>query len=204
MDTMKNRNAVLAHLDGLGIAYTLLEHAPAHTIDDCLLIEGIDFSNTEIPRNAFLAPATAMRSPAFSSTAEPALRRAYLAERPGLRFTLMLLRHDVPFKTAVVSRALGVSRLSFAPQDVLPELLGLEAGAVSPFGLIFDSEKRVDLILDTGLEAYERLAMHPCDNTATVVLRREDFLNTFLPSIGRTARWVNPVAEDAERGENRV
>lgn len=165
---MKNRHTVLQMLDTLYIAYTLIEHPAVHTITDCLAVDGIDRGTTEIPRNAFLC------------------------NRQQTSFYLMLLRHDVPFRTAIVSKALGVSRLSFGPQERLPSLLGLSAGAVSPLGLLFDANREVSLVLDEGLKSYEYLAFHPCDNTATVVMSTKDFTDIFLPAIGREARWVRP------------
>ena len=165
---MKNRQTVLQLLDTLHIAYTLIEHPAVHTIADCLSLHGIDLATTEIPRNAFLC------------------------NRQQTSFYLMLLRHDIPFRTAIVSKALGVSRLSFAPQERLPSLLGLSAGAVSPLGLPFDKSHQVSLVLDEGLKAFEYLAFHPCDNTATAVLSTGDFIHIYLPAIGRNACWVDP------------
>lgn len=170
---MDNRCAVLGALDRLGIPYTLIEHPPVATIDDCYRLEGIDWTTTETPRNAFLC------------------------NRQQTAFYLMLLRHDIPFRTAVVSKALGISRLSFAPVDTLPSLLGLQAGAVSPFGLLFDTTERVTLVADEGLRAFARLAFHPCDNTATVVLPADVFWQRFLPGIGRSVLWVDPMSVPA-------
>ena len=59
------------------------------------------------------------------------------------------------------------------------------AGAVSPLGLVHDPEKKVTLVIDRALRGYEYLGFHPCENTATVVLRGEDFFNGFLPKLGR-------------------
>lgn len=168
---MKNRQTVLDALQRLDIPYTLVEHLPVHTIEDCLAVEGIDWQTTEIPRNAFLC------------------------NRQKTAFYLMLLRHDVPFRTAVVSKALGVSRLSFAPDDLLPGLLGLQAGAVSPLGLLFDEARQIQLVMDEGLRQYERLAFHPCDNTATVILRADDFA-AFLRAIHRQPTWVKAIEEE--------
>lgn len=165
---MKNRHAVLMALDDLGIPYALHEHPPVHTIEDCRALTGIDWSTTEIPRNVFLC------------------------NRQKTAFYLMLLRHEILFRTAVVSKALDVSRLSFAPQELLPAMLGLEAGAVSPLGLLFDDARRVTLVGDEGLRSRTHLAFHPCDNTATVVLRADDFMSRFLASLQRTIVWVNP------------
>lgn len=199
-----NRRKALDFLDGLGMAYALHSHAPAYTAEDCGRIEGIDWRTTEIARNALLAPTSLLRSAAFSGKGEAAAtpeqaRQAYITAHPELRFTLMLLRRSVPFRTAEVSRAMGVSRLSFAPEDVLPALLGVYAGAVSPLGLLFDTQKRVRLAMDEGLRTYAHIGMHPCDNTATVVMRVQDFTDVFLPALGVQPTWV-ALREGEEQG----
>lgn len=152
---------ILVWLDQAGIPYTLHRHEPKLTIEDCLMTPGLDPARATVPRNAFLC------------------------NRQQTEFFLMLLSPRQPFRTAVVSKLLGVSRLSFAPEDALQSLLGVTAGAVSPLGLLFDEEKRVRLVIDGALLAYASLWFHPCVNTQSVEMATRDFLNRFLPALGR-------------------
>ena len=99
-------------------------------------------------------------------------------------FYLVLLRHDRAFRTAVVSKLLGVSRLSFAKSELLPDMLGLEAGAVSPLGLVFDTEHRIQLGIDSALLNFPRLLFHPGVNHRSVELAADDFFHRFLPACG--------------------
>lgn len=168
---VSSRVKILQTLRQWQIPYTLFEHAPVHTMEDCLHIEGIDWEKTEMPKNVFLC------------------------NRQKTAFYLMLLCHGTPFRTAHVSKALGVSRLSFAPDALLPEMLGLMAGAVSPLGLLFDVQGRVALLMDRGLRGFERLAFHPCDNTATVVLSAQDFYGGFLKRIQRVPVEIDALAQ---------
>jgi Ala-tRNA(Pro) deacylase len=96
----------------------------------------------------------------------------------------------------VVSKLLGVSRLSFAPEEKLPDFLGLEKGAVSPLGLLFDAERRVQLVVDGALLDYEHLWFHPGVNTASVEISSRDFMQRFLPGIGREAILVRIPREE--------
>jgi Ala-tRNA(Pro) deacylase len=153
---MGSREGVLYGLRAMGIPYALHEHPAVLTMADCLGITGIAWDTTEMCKNVFLC------------------------NRQETQFYLLLLRHDAPFRTAAVSKALGVSRLSFAREALLPAMLGLTAGAVSPLGLIYDTQARIRLLADEGLKAYANLAFHPCDNTATVVLRAGDFWDVFI------------------------
>ncbi len=164
---MDNQNRVLDTLRQLSIPYALFEHDPVHTIEDCYAIPGVLTDGAVIPRNVFLC------------------------NRQQTQFYLMLMQPLTPFKTAVVSKQLGVSRLSFAPQDMLPDLLGLTAGAVSPLGLLFDKDNRVRLVMDNALLDAAELVFHPCVNTASVRMARHDFLNIFLPHTGHAPALVD-------------
>jgi Ala-tRNA(Pro) deacylase len=157
---------VLAFLQGRGIPYTVLAHEPVFTIAQCLEHPEIAAPGGAMPRNLFLA------------------------NRQGTEFWLLLLSPLAPFRTAVVSKLLGVSRLSFAPETLLPGMLGLESGAVSPLGLLFDGEKKVSLVMDRALLGYDSLWFHPCVNTASLRLSTPDFLGRFLPALGREARII--------------
>ena len=160
---------ILAHLDREGIPYTLHHHEPKWTIEDCLGTLGLDLSQATVPKNCFLC------------------------NRQQTAFYLLLLSPQRPFRTAVASKLLGVSRLSFAPEEKLPQLLGLDRGAVSPLALMFDRDQQVSLVVDDALLASGRLWFHPGINTQSVEMATRDFLERFLPGIGRTcARLAFP------------
>lgn len=164
---MDNSSRILAALDGFGVPYELILHEPMWTIQNCLDLPQIDQATATMPRNIFLC------------------------NRQRTAFYLLLMAPLAPFRTAVVSKLLGVSRLSFAPEELLPDMLGLDAGAVSPLGLIFDSRQQVQLVMDSALLAYPSLWFHPGVNTASVKLSTADFLRSFLPSIGREATVID-------------
>ncbi|MCJ7446847.1 MAG: hypothetical protein MUO72_04075 [Bacteroidales bacterium] len=65
----------------------------------------------------------------------------------------------------------------------------IEPGSVSPFGLINDKEKHVHLFMDEKLNESDRLAFHPNDNTASLVIAKSDFLR-FLEYTGNTYEFI--------------
>ena len=156
--------AVLAFLDALGIAYRTAEHAPAFTMEDCAAIDRR--LNALTVKNIFLT--TKNR------------RRCYLC----------LCRPDVRFHTADISKQIGSSRLSFAPEAMLFGRLRCHGGSASPLGLIFPEARGVGLIVDSALRTAPTLAFHPCDNTRTVAMKGEDFFGVFLPAAGVEAGEV--------------
>ena len=88
-----------------------------------------------------------------------------------------------------LEHALHQGKLSFASPERMMRCLGLRPGSVSPFGLIedidlsgadpkelFENGHRVKFYLDSELMKSERISFHPCDNTASVVVTKDDFL----------------------------
>ena len=72
----------------------------------------------------------------------------------------------------------GTRPLSFASEDDLRAILGLIPGAVTPLGVLNDSEKRVTVFLDEDfLTSPGLIGVHPNENTATVWLKTEDLIS---------------------------
>ena len=144
----------------LGIEYERVDHDAAATIADCELIEAE--LGTKICKNLFLCNS--------GKTA----------------FYLLLMPGDKHFKTKEVSHALGISRLSFAPEEYLYELMGLKPGSVTVLGLMNDREHRVNLLIDKDITSEEYLGCHPCVNTSSLKIKMSDILEKFLKSTGHT------------------
>jgi len=148
---------IYAHLDGLGIEYRTVEHAPAFTMEDC----------AEVDRglNALT------------------VKNIFLTTKNKKNFYLCITHPNARFRTADISKQAGSSRLSFAPEEMLFEILHAHGGSASPLGLVFDSENRVKLLVDSALKGEDTLAFHPCDNTRTIAMSGRDFFEKFLPSV---------------------
>lgn len=142
-------------LEALDIPYTRLEHPDVRTMEDLAEIDA-------------LAGAVHCKN-------------LFLCNRQQTEFYLLLLGGDKKFRTAEVSKQLGVARLSFGTAELLEEHLGLTPGAVTPMGLINDHAGRVTVLVDEDLDREERIMVHPNVSTASIVLARAD-LQRFLDS----------------------
>ncbi len=160
-----SEQAVLTALDTLGVAYRRVAHAPAMTMDD---LAGID-----------------------RLIGVPHAKNLFLCNRQQTAFYLLLLPGDKNFRTAVLSRQLGVARLSFAGPEPLAALLGTQPGAVSPLGLLFDRQQQVRLLIDRDLAGQEAFCFHPCSNAASLIVASKDFLGPFLRLTGHAPTWVD-------------
>lgn len=88
-----------------------------------------------------------------------------------------------------LAATLHESTLSFASPERLLTHLGLTPGSVSPFGLINNTDKSVRVIIDKGLMEHPTVAFHPNINTATLVIRTEDF-KKFLDWTGNMVTYL--------------
>lgn len=67
--------------------------------------------------------------------------------------------------------------LSFASAGDLMDIMGLIPGAVTPLGLLNDSECKVTLFLDNDfMNDLGMIGVHPNDNTATVWMKAKDLM----------------------------
>ncbi|MDO4546137.1 MAG: YbaK/EbsC family protein [Bacillota bacterium] len=84
------------------------------------------------------------------------------------------------------------SKMTFAGDEDLMKYLGVHAGACSVFGLMYDKDNHVTVVLDkyiTSAGPEERINFHPNVNTATVGMKVKDFYK-FLDWVG------NPVIKE--------
>ena len=144
-------------LDRLKIEYQRIDHEPAMTMEAC---EEIDRTlNAVICKNLLLC------------------------NRQKTRFFLLMLPGDKHFKTSVLSKEIGSSRLSFASAEDMEALLDITPGSVSVLGLMNDHEGRVELLMDAEVVKGEYFGCHPCINTSSLRLRTKDLIEKILPAV---------------------
>lgn len=93
----------------------------------------------------------------------------------------MLEDTEVDLKT--IGARIGIGKVSFGKPDLLMELLGVEPGGVTPFGLINDTGLRVKVVLEKRMMEHDLLNFHPLTNAATTTIRPDDLVK-FIRSCG--------------------
>ena len=156
------REDLFARFNALGIETMTKDHAPVYTVEEAQALRG------EIPgghcKNLFLKD-----------------------DKGNIWLIVCLEEAQVDLKSAPAK--IGSRRLSFGKPELLKEVLGVEPGSVTPFGLINDTEKRVNVVLDAAMMAHELVNYHPLENTATTTSRSADLV-TFIRSCGHEPRVV--------------
>ena len=157
-------------LDSLGVRYQRIDHAPAMTMEVCADIDA-----------------------ALEATI---CKNLLLCNRQCTAFYLLMIPGNKTFKTSVLSKQIGSSRLSFADAEYMERFLDITPGSVSVLGLMTDHEHHVQLLIDEDVLKGEFFGCHPCINTSSLRLRTSDLMEKIIPAMGHEPRIVSlPAAE---------
>ena len=151
-------------LDSLGVEYQRIDHAAAMTMEDCVAID--EKLDAVICKNLLLC------------------------NRQCTAFYLLMIPGDKVFKTSVLSKQIGSSRLSFAGAEYMEKYLDITPGSVSVLGLMNDHENAVQLLIDEDVLKGEYFGCHPCINTSYLRLRMSDLMEKILPAVHHAPRLV--------------
>lgn len=104
-----------------------------------------------------------------------ACKNLFLKNKKGSRYFLVILpaKNQVDLNRLAV--LVGESRVSFASPERLLEKLGLTPGAVSPFGLLNNYDKDVEVLVSQNVDKASIVSFHPNRNTASLELTGEMF-----------------------------
>ncbi|MCQ2286351.1 MAG: prolyl-tRNA synthetase associated domain-containing protein [Bacteroidales bacterium] len=117
-------------------------------------------------------------------------KNLFFRNHKGNRHYLVILNCDQSMDIHAIEKILHQGKLSFASEERLMRCLGVRPGSVTPFGLINDTDKAVTVFLDKTLQKAERLSFHPCENTASLIISRPDFIR-FLDHCGNQYEWID-------------
>ena len=152
-------------LDSLNIPYRRVDHEAAMTMEACAAVD---------------------------EALEAAMcKNLLLCNRQCTDFYLLMLPGDKPFKTSILSKQIGTSRLSFAAGEYMEEFLDITPGSLSVMGLMNDKDHRVKLLIDEDILHAEFIGVHPCVNTASLRLRVRDLVQTVIPAMDHAITIVN-------------
>ena len=121
----------------------------------------------------------------------PVCKNLFLCNRQKTQFYLLLMPPDKPFHTKDLRHQIGSSRLSFAPEESLWELLHCTPGSATVLGLMNDAEHRVRLLMDREIHDSLYISCHPCICTSSLKLKTADVLGKLLPHTGHEVTVVD-------------
>lgn len=117
-------------------------------------------------------------------------KNLFLRNSKGDAHYLVVIESYKKASTKDLAKQIGSTRLSFADPERMEKYLGLTPGAVSPFGLINDENKAVELLMDKDLKRREKITFHPNVNTASITISYKDF-EKYMGWCGNKIRYVD-------------
>ncbi|MDE2383665.1 MAG: prolyl-tRNA synthetase associated domain-containing protein [Alphaproteobacteria bacterium] len=157
-----SRQDLYALFEKLGIATTTTEHIPVFTVEEARKV------HDAIPGGH--------------------CKNLFCKDEKGALWLIVALE-DARIDLKAAKDRIGSKRLTFGKPELLMEILGVEPGSVTPFGLINDKEARTNVILDEAMMRHAMLNFHPLKNDATTTISAGD-LQTFIRATGHQPRVV--------------
>ncbi len=154
---------IFEKLNELNIEFTLLEHPAAFTMEE-IAQYGLH-AHGHIPKNLMLR------------------------DVKGTRNMLVVLHGDKRADLRLIRDEIGSTKLSFSSDERLERYLKVEKGSVSPLGVIYDTERELEIYFDSDLKNEETVGCHPNDNRATVFLKFVD-LKAYIEACGHRITFI--------------
>lgn len=155
---------VVDQLNELGIPFQIVEHEPVLTTEQAdRFIEGIEGVRT---------------------------KTMFLTNKKKRNFYLVIMDDAKRLDMDVFKEIVEEKQIKMASAETLNDKMMLPPGVVSPFGLLNNKDKDIQVYFDQEIVSEERMSFHPNTNEKTIFVNTED-LFTFLKAIGYEAHVIN-------------
>lgn len=161
----ETQKAVYEMLKKLDIKFERVENEPAVTMEAC---EAID-----------------------KALNVKTVKTLLLCNRQKTKFYLYVTEGDKPFVTKDFGKKLEISRVSFAPSEMLGEMLGCEVGSTTILTLYKDSENNIQLVIDKAILDYEYYGCTDSTTTSYMRITVKDLIEKFIPYSNHEAIYID-------------
>ncbi len=151
------------------------------SVEDNLTQHGIEFQVHEHP------PVQTCEELAQYGVPGLPCKNLFLRDQKKTRYLLVVLPAAQKTDLKKLAEQVGDKKLSFVNPETLMQKLGVEPGAVSPFGLLNNTEGDVELWIDREVLDAPVVHFHPNRNTASLELTKEMF-KIYLDRTGKVAK----------------
>ncbi len=151
----KIQEKVYKTLDELSISYERVETDEAITMEDCIEID--KKLNMKMVKTLFLC------------------------NRQETNFYLYITTGDKKFDSKKFSQELEISRVSFAKEEKMNEMLGTKIGAATIFSSLIDNDLKVQTVIDKDVLNEEYYGCSDGTTTGYMKIKTDDIINKVLP-----------------------
>ena len=117
------------------------------------------------------------------------VKNLFLKDKKSGAYYLCILPGAKKLDFKKIESLLGSKAITFASAENLKNVMGLEPGSVSIFGVLNDPEGRVGIILDAEVHDASIVTFHPNTNTATIEITHDDLMK-FLGLVKHSVQVV--------------
>ena len=154
---MEAYEKVVEILNGLDIPFEIVKHEPALTTEQAdSFIEGIEGVRT---------------------------KTMFLTNKKKTAYYLLIMDDQKRLDMDLLKELIGANRVRMASPESLFEKMSLPAGVVSPFGLLNNTDKDIQVYFDKEIMSEKRMNFHPNTNERNLFWSTIDLLR-FLEVIG--------------------
>lgn len=147
---MINQQTIMELLENQNIQYELISHRAVFTIDE--------MEQLRLPRPESVA------------------KNLFLRDDKKRNYYLISIHEEKRVDLKELRGKMATRPLTFASEQDLNAILGLQKGAVTPFGILNDQDCKVKVLIDSAFSD-GLIGIHPNENTATVWLKTTDLLD---------------------------
>lgn len=108
------------------------------------------------------------------------VKTLFLCNRQQTDFYLFVTRGDKPFCSKDFSHALDIVRVSFAPAELLLDMLQTPVGATTVLSMLVDTENRVKVVFDNEVVREEWYGCSDGTTTGYLKIRTMNIVHRFL------------------------
>lgn len=148
------QKSVYATLQNLNIPFKRVDTDEAITMEDCVVID----KKLEMKM----------------------VKTLFLCNRQQTDFYLFITRGEKPFKSKDFSHALGVSRVSFAPAELLYDMLETNIGAATVLSMLADKGNKVQVVFDYEVTTEKWYGCSDGTTTGYLKIETRHIINLFL------------------------
>ncbi|WP_286862458.1 MULTISPECIES: YbaK/EbsC family protein [Sphingobacterium] len=118
------------------------------------------------------------------------VKTLFLCNRKKTAFYLVVMLGNKPFNTKLFSDSLNISRVSFAPEDMLMHFLGVKVGAASIFGLLNPNSECVHVVFDRDVTLLPNYGCSDGTTTNYLKIGTHHIIEDYLPFLKRKVTIV--------------
>ena len=117
-------------------------------------------------------------------------KNIFLRNHKGKKHYFVVLEQSKITNIRQLELMLKQGKLSFASEKRLTKYLNVKAGAVSPLGLVYDTETNTHLFIDEDLINAEKLSFHPNVSNASLVISFKNLIK-YVENIGISYSFID-------------